>query len=287
MGYLTDKLASLNLLIDALTTGDGDKSAIAREIAETRQAIGGTGGGGSGNVAVTSLPTAFLTDITDIKANTAAANLLAAVSPAILDIPAASITTSVNSAPFTPTWGISQVFSIVVGLVTGAGATLSVTIQESLDNLTWQPVYTFPLITASGTYNSPFVAQTGRVYRYAQIVNGTTPSFNRSISRHQSNIPVPIPGREMGTPTFTTSPTVNISTTALAANPNRKYLFIQNLSSAVIFITTGATAANNTGIRLAPNGGSQEFAVIGAVPTNAIRIICPTLASAPFTVVEG
>jgi hypothetical protein len=124
-----------------------------------------------------------------ISPNTPVLDQLAPVSGAIVDVPSAAITATANTAVFTPTWGVSQYFSIVVSAVTGTTPTMDVTVQESPDNgTTWNNIFTFLQITAAGTYNSPVIAQAGKQYRYAQTVAGTTPSFTRAINRYQSNV---------------------------------------------------------------------------------------------------
>lgn len=121
-----------------------------------------------------------------------ASDQFATLSAVITDIASAAITATANSASFSPTWGVSQLFGITVGTVTGTTPTLDVAIQESPDGLgvVWNTVYTFPTITASGTFFSPLIAQAGKAYRYVQTLGGTTPSFTRSIFRLQSNVVV-------------------------------------------------------------------------------------------------
>jgi hypothetical protein len=113
-------------------------------------------------------------------------------STAIADVASAVITTTTNTAAFTPTWGVSQYFSVAVTAFSGTLPTLDITVQESQDGgLLWNNVYTFPTITGIGNFNSPLIALAGRQYRYVQTVGGTTPSFTRSISRYQSNVQTP------------------------------------------------------------------------------------------------
>jgi hypothetical protein len=213
---------------------------------------------------------------------------LAPVSAAILDVAASTIATlgTTTSAAFTPSWGISQVFELITAAPTGAPV-LDVQVQElSTTSGAWNTIYTFPSVSVATTLSSNTIAQAGKQYRYQYTFSGTG-SITRAVSRYQSNVPAPVAGRNIPFTTANTSATANTSTTAIAANPARKYLFIQNLSASPMFITTGAAAVNNSGIRLAPNGGSQEFSANGLCLTNAIQIICPAAATQPYTVVEA
>jgi hypothetical protein len=143
------------------------------------------------NLQATAAIAAGQTLATVTTVGTVSSDQLAAQSAAIVDVASASITTTANTAAFTPTWGISQLFSIVVTAFSGTAPTLDITVQESPDaGVTWRDVYTFATIIATGTYTSPLVAQAGRQYRYVQTVAGTTPSFTRAINRYQSNVPI-------------------------------------------------------------------------------------------------
>lgn len=123
---------------------------------------------------------------------------LASMGSAFLDLPASTISNSgsgsVTVAPtgtFAPTWGVSQLFAISVSAASGTTPKLDVRVEESLDGLTgWTNVYTFPTLTANGTYKSSYIAISGRSYRYVETISGTNPSFTRSISRYQSNVAV-------------------------------------------------------------------------------------------------
>lgn len=122
--------------------------------------------------------------------NLVASNQLATLSPSITDL-TAGINVTTTSGSFTPTWGVSHKFTLLVDSVAGTNPTLNVTVEERTNsNGTWNTIYTFPTITANAVYESPFLAITGNQYRYVQTVGGTTPSFSRSISRIQSNVQV-------------------------------------------------------------------------------------------------
>jgi hypothetical protein len=87
------------------------------------------------------------------------------------------------------TWGVSNLFTVVVNTVAGTLPTLDITIQESNDNgSTWRTAYVFPTISATGTYASPLVPQIGRQYQYVRVVNGTSASFFCGIYKYPSNV---------------------------------------------------------------------------------------------------
>lgn len=107
----------------------------------------------------------------------------------IVDVPSAAISTAATSAVVTPSSGISQIFTISVTGVTGT-ATLAVTVEESDDSdiALWRPIYTFPMISAVGSYRSPAIDLSGNRIRYAQTIGGTG-TITRQIVRVQSNHP--------------------------------------------------------------------------------------------------
>lgn len=80
----------------------------------------------------------------------------------------------------------------------------------------------------------------------------------------------------------TTTITVGVaSTSVLAANADRIAVSLINDSDQIIYITLGATASMNSGIRLNANGGSAEITQY----TGAISAIC-TSASKRLIVTE-
>lgn len=87
----------------------------------------------------------------------------------------------------------------------------------------------------------------------------------------------------------TTSGTIDTSTVAKAAKPNRRLLIIRNThGSAVPFtITFGSQVpvAGVTGYTMLPADGSLEFKG-ESMPTEAINIISGTV-SVKFTIIEG
>ena len=106
----------------------------------------------------------------------------------VVDVASAAITTTTTTATLTPGFGTSYVVHIPVTLVSGTNPTMDVDVQESDDNGTnWYTVYSFPRITATGSYRSPTLVNTGTRIRYIQTVGGTTPSFTRSVQRVQKS----------------------------------------------------------------------------------------------------
>lgn len=83
--------------------------------------------------------------------------------------------------------------------------------------------------------------------------------------------------------TITTS---NVSQQVLAANSDRNYLLIQNLSNSHhMHVGIGFTPTATTGIQINSNGGGVVFED-GAVPVDAINIIC-SKDGEPFVALEG
>ena len=96
------------------------------------------------------------------------------VSPATTnDITSGTLTGTATTAGITP---ISTVLHLQysVSAVSGSG-TLDVVVEESLDGgTTWNAIYSFPRITATGVFWSPLLKLRGRSYRYVQTLAGFT-----------------------------------------------------------------------------------------------------------------
>jgi hypothetical protein len=96
------------------------------------------------------------------------------VSPATTnDITSGTLTGTATIAGITP---ISTVLHLQysVSAVSGSG-TLDVVVEESLDGgTTWNAIYSFPRITATGVFWSPLLKLRGRSYRYVQTLAGFT-----------------------------------------------------------------------------------------------------------------
>jgi hypothetical protein len=198
---------------------------------------------------------------------------LGAQSPATVDVASAAITTSATTSTVQPTWGVSQFFSVVVTAVSGTSSTYGVAVQESPDGgTTWLDVYTFPLIIAIGTYTSPLIAESGRVYRYVQTVAGTaSPSFTRAINRYMSNVQVqPYSGvlRQGGiAPSTDVLIGARLIRRILATNTSATALFLQFHNSGVA-LTTGAVPFAETYALAATTG--DLWVPVSALPIGGL-----------------
>jgi len=125
--------------------------------------------------------------VTITSGNITAANL--AVPGLVIDGPSGALTVTTTTGTIAPTSGNSYTIDIAITAVSGTSPTFDFQVQESADaGVNWYAVYDFPRITATGSYNSPFIPFTGNRVRYVQTVGGTTPSFTRAINRLQMNI---------------------------------------------------------------------------------------------------
>ncbi len=226
--------------------------------------------------------------VTTVSTVSSVTSSQSAIPGLIADVASAAITTTTTTATITPTFGSSYLVDIPVTAVSGTTPTLSVAVQESADSGTnWYTVYTFPTITAIGSYNSPVLTLTGNRVRYVQTLTGTTPSFTRAINRLQSSqagYTVPT-GTIYTDRSGTTSGTASTSTQVAAANQVRRYFIIQNLSStATVYINFTSAAATTGSIALLPFGSyTMESSTL---TTEAINILSTT-ASVPYAAKEG
>jgi hypothetical protein len=206
----------------------------------------------------------------------------------IADITNAAITTSLTSAAITPAYASSYMINMPFTAVSGTNPTFTMVVQESADAGTnWYTTYTFPVITATGSYNSPVLPVTGNRIRYVQTITGTTPSFTRQVNRLvsiQSEFTVP------ATTTYTdrsgtTSGTPSTSTQVCAYNQTRRYFIIQNLSTTTAIYINFTTAANTTSsLYIGPLGSYvMESATI---TTEAVNVLS-TGTSIAFAAKEG
>lgn len=195
----------------------------------------------------------------------------------ISDVTSAAIVTTTTTATFTPTFGSSYLIDIPVTAVTGTTPTMAVQVQESADSGTnWYTVYTFPTITATGSYTSPVITMTGNVVRYVQTIGGTTPSFTRAINRlqsSQSGVNVPT----QGILTDNSAAVTTSSAQLMAANPQRKYLLLQNPGTVTVWFNFTTAAALTQPSYQLPAGGSfvQEASFVS---TEAINVIAASSA---------
>lgn len=179
---------------------------------------------------------------------------------------------------------------IPVTVVSGTGTpTMTVAVQESADAGTnWYTVYTFPGITATGSYVSPVIPLTGNRVRYVQTISGSSPSFTRAINRLQSSQAVLVQAStgQLTDGSGSTSGTPSTSTQIFAANQNRKYLLIQNLSTTLtIYLNfTSAATASTGSYALGPLGSLVQEASF--VSTEIVNVLA-TSASVNFTAKQG
>jgi hypothetical protein len=186
---------------------------------------------------------------------------LATVQPtAIIDVASSVIIGTATSLASSPTWGVSQVFTLSVTAVSGTLPTLDITIQESVDGGTWNNIYVFPTASSVTTLMSPLLTIAGRYYRYVQTVGGTTPSFTRSILRNQSNV-------QINTTPITTKlggATIAVSDFSVGArmikkinvrNSSAQPLFLQFYNSSNL-LTAGAVPVTGEIYSIAATGGN-------------------------------
>jgi hypothetical protein len=171
------------------------------------------------------------------------------------DVVSAAITTTTTSTNLTPALGSVYNINIAVTAVSGTNPTLSVAVQESSDSgSNWFTVYTFPTITAIGSYNSPYLVQRGRILRYVQTITGTTPSFTRSISRDQSS--------QSNTP-----PYINFLDFAIVpstTNSTTASVFVENTNTYTAIVNQGA---GGSGVTFALDGSDDNVNWVQSIAT--------------------
>lgn len=214
--------SGINAVIAAQVTG----SKMFRIAANTGAVTGTAVITLNASVATTTYPNITLTASANNIGNV---NLVpVSVSP---DVVSAAITTTTTSTNLTPAAGGTYNVNVVVTAVSGTNPTMSVAVQESVDGgVNWITMYTFPTITATGSYYSPYVVQRGRIIRYVQTITGTTPSFTRSINRSQSN-------------QASTSNYINFIDTAIApitTNSTTASVFVENTNTYTAIVNQGA-----------------------------------------------
>lgn len=103
----------------------------------------------------------------------------------MVDIHAAELTATATSRAFAAPLRPAFQVAIQVTATSGTNETLDVHVESSDDKgVSWTRIYSFPRITATGTYRSHTIPLRGSLIRYVQTVGGTdTPAFTRSITR--------------------------------------------------------------------------------------------------------
>lgn len=176
--------------------------------------------------------------------------------PAVITDVSGAITTTTTTATIAPTQGSSYYINVAVTAVAGTLPTMLIAIQESLDAGTnWITTYTFPLMTATGSFNSPMLQLTGRDVRYVQTITGSAgQSFTRSINRAQASSAIPSLYRNFIDKTIDPS-TTNSATASLLVEGMNTY-------SAIVNQGTGGSAVN-----FAMDGSDDNVNWINALAT--------------------
>jgi hypothetical protein len=143
--------------------------------------------------------------------------------------------------------------------------------------------------TANGNMDTSWLSMTQRYYR-VRYVNGAT---GQAVFWLWLATDVARSGLHAGTGPLTdrsgTIATANVSQILAAANPTRRYLFIQNLSTGPLWINFGAAATLSQPSLQIPNGNvaGNPFSMERTfVATDAVNIIGGTNAQ-PFVCKEG
>lgn len=120
-----------------------------------------------------------------VTATVAAATLNAAT---VVDIASAAITTTATSGTLSLTNNGSVAFFYNVTVISGVGASVDVSLEETFDGVNWFKFYDFPRITSVGQYYTPLMRFTGVSYRVIRTISGTTPSVTSSLTRKTTQI---------------------------------------------------------------------------------------------------
>lgn len=173
----------------------------------------------------------------------------------VADVASAAIITTTTTAAITPTQGLAYTINIPVTIVSGTNPTLAVAVQESSDNgNNWYTTYTFPTMTATGSYNSPMMIASGTRVRYVQTVGGTSPSFTRTINRVQSTTSAETLYRKIIDTSI--DPTTTNSTTAV--------LVTENSSTYTAIVNQGA---GGSAVTFAMDGSIDNVVWVSAIAT--------------------
>lgn len=178
-----------------------------------------------------------------------------AINTVVADITSAAITTTTTTAAITPGLGTAFSVNIAVTAVTGTTPTMYVEIQESADGGTnWYRVYTFPVITTTGSYNSPLLVVTGNRVRYVQTLTGSSPSFTRSLNRIESASSLPPFYRNL----------INTTLDPTTTNAVTPTLYVENLNTYTAIINQGTGGSSVT---FALDGSDDSVNWINSIAT--------------------
>lgn len=97
------------------------------------------------------------------------------------DVSAQLITATGVSATFDTVGFGAMAWNVSVSAASGTSPKLDIQLQASDDNVNWSPVHDTQRFTSTGAFRLQGVRFSGRYYRYAYTVSGTTPSFTVSI----------------------------------------------------------------------------------------------------------
>ena len=187
----------------------------------------------------------------------------------IADVVSAALATTTTSSTFTPTYGTSYQINVPVTVVSGTTPTLDIEIQESRDAGTnWVPIYDFPRITATGSYNSPVLTLTGNRIRYVQTVAGSTPSFTRAINRLQESNPGSIV-RQIIDRTITLTSLASTTAVLYAEQSTKNVMMTINIGA--------ATGAPSIQIQASDDAGASWYSIGTALAAVASTTVSATV----------
>lgn len=177
------------------------------------------------------------------------------------------------AAPLRPAFQVA----IQVTAVSGTNPTLDVHAEASDDKgVTWTRIYSFPRITAAGTYRSHTIPLRGSLIRYVQTVGGTNPVFTRSVSRESVNEEVLV---TQLTDRAIAVNTLNSVTSALPAF---------HAKNATLTITMGAITTTAPQMKIqASEDGSNWFDLSSALISVASSTVSITVNNYNFPYLRG
>ena len=183
----------------------------------------------------------------------------------VTDIASAAITTTTTTTAISPGSVVNigtyaHSFHIAVTATSGTNQTMDVQVQESPDNGTnWIPIYDFPRITATGSYQSPLIRATwGTRYRYVQTIAGTTPSFTRVLNRLQFSSNPPLI-RQF----------IDRSITLTSLNSVTPTYFVDGIDTAQLVVNVGAITTTAPQLQLEGSDDTTSWYAIGS-PLTAV-----------------
>lgn len=227
------------------------------------------------------IPTTF-----DVHQSTAA-NLLTTVSGTVTavsqtmvatlvaDVTSAAIITTTTTASITPSFGVAHVINIPVTVISGSSPTMDVEVQESMDSGTnWVPVYDFPRITTTGSYNSPSLMFRGNRIRYVQTIGGSSPSFTRAINRLQSNQQMMAPILQIIDRTVTLTSLGSVTATLTVNNNSKNIMLAVNIGATTIAPILQLQCSEDLGATWYSVGSPLTASASNTVTTTIANVNC-------------